>query len=166
MIRSNDPMLLIGAVWVATVLMLGLIWTGVRIRSESWPSIGLRFGHPRWSDVGWSLLKSIPIFLFAVGAFILGAIVMANIVGIPDVADMTQYNYLRGNLPMLLIRPSPCHWPASQSRSEACAAGRSLSGGSRLMLGRSGTCDCTTLEEASIATMELARIHLMSASLF
>ena len=28
---------------------------------------------------------------------------MANIVGVPDGADMTKYNYLRGNLPMLLI---------------------------------------------------------------
>ena len=103
MTRLNDPMLLVGAVWVANVLMLGLIWTGIRIRVESWRSIGLPFGYPRMGDVGWSFLKSIPIFLFAIGAFILGTVVMANIVGVPDGADMTKYNYLRGNLPMLLI---------------------------------------------------------------
>lgn len=32
-----------------------------------------------------------------------GAIVMANIVGIPEGADMSAYNYLSGNLPMLIL---------------------------------------------------------------
>lgn len=99
----DNPVLLIAAVWIGNVIMLGLIWLGVSLRGESWQSIGLSFNRATFSEVGWTVLKSVPIFVFAVVGFVFGAIVMANIVGIPEGADMTKYNYLSGNLPMLFI---------------------------------------------------------------
>ena len=47
--------------------------------------------------------KSIAVLAFALAGFAIGSVVMANIVGIPEGADMTKYNYLRGNLPLLLV---------------------------------------------------------------
>ncbi len=104
MMGSTNPMLFLGAIWVGNVAMLGLIWLGIKLRGETWVSIGLSCERPiSLSKVGWAVLQSIPILMFAVSGFIVGSIVMANIVGIPEDADMTQYNYLSGNLPMLLV---------------------------------------------------------------
>ncbi len=103
MMRPDNPMLLIGAVWIANVVMLGLIGLGINIRGESWRSIGLSFHGVNTSSIGWAILKSIPILIFAVFAFVVGAILMANLVGTADGPDLSKYNYLRGNLPMLLI---------------------------------------------------------------
>ena len=99
----SNPMLLIGAVWVANVVMLGLAALGIKLRGESLDSIGLTFERPSISVFCWALLKSILFLVFAASAFIFGTIVMANVVGIPEGADMTKYNYLQGNLPMLLL---------------------------------------------------------------
>ena len=102
-LRLDNPMLLIYAVCVSNVVMLGLIWLSIRLRQESWKTIGLTFERVSLASVGWTILKSLLILIFAIGAFVFGSIVMANIVGIPEDADLTKYNYLRGNLPMLLI---------------------------------------------------------------
>ncbi len=102
-LNFDNPMILITAVWIGQIIMLGLIWLGIILRGESWQSIGLSFGRPKLPEVGWTVLKSIPIFVFAIVGFVFGAILMANIVGIPEGADMTKYNYLSGNLPMLFI---------------------------------------------------------------
>ncbi len=103
MMHLENPMLLIAGVWFSNVIMLLLVWISIKLRRQSWQSIGLYFGRPRFSQIGWSILKSVPILVFAIAAFIVGAIVMANIVGIQASADMTKYNYLSGNIPLLLI---------------------------------------------------------------
>ena len=54
----------------------------------------------------WSLrtfLLSLLVFVFAVLAFVVGSIVMANITGIPESSDMSRYNFLQGNLGMLIF---------------------------------------------------------------
>lgn len=99
----ESPMLLIAGIWISNTIMLLMVWIGIKMRRQSWQSIGLYFGQPKFSQVGWLVLKSILILVFAIAAFIVGAIVMANIVGIPESADMTKYNYLSSNLPLLLI---------------------------------------------------------------
>ena len=85
------------------MVMLGLIGLGIRVRGESWRSIGLPFQLPTYRDAGRTLWQSVLILIVAVAAFIFGSIVMANVVGIPEGANMTQYDYLRGNVPLLLL---------------------------------------------------------------
>lgn len=99
----TNPMLMMGAVWVANVVMLGLVALGIRLRGESLDSIGLKFERPTASEFWWAVFKSVLILVFAAAAFIFGSIVMANVVGVPEGADLTKYNYLQGNLPMLLL---------------------------------------------------------------
>ncbi len=101
-IPTEDPLWPTVAISIAYVAMFGLIWLGITLRGEQWHSIGLHFKRPSVSQVGFTFLKSVPVFVFAVAAFIFGSILMANIVGIPQQADMTEYNYLQGNLPALL----------------------------------------------------------------
>lgn len=103
LLGTNNPMLFIGAIWIANVAMLSIIWLGIKLRGESLNSIGLSFGNASISNIAWLFLKSIPIFLFAAIAFIFVPIVMASIVGVQIGADLTKYNYMQGNLPMLLF---------------------------------------------------------------
>ena len=100
---GENPIAYQGLIWVANVLMLITVWLGLRLRGQGWDHFGLslRFGKGR--AVLRALLLSVVVFVAAVVAFIVGAIVMANIVGIPEGADTSGYNYIQGNLPMLLL---------------------------------------------------------------
>lgn len=102
-LQVENPIYLITAIWIGNIVMLGLIGLGITARGESWRSIGLPFQRPSFPGVGRAILKSVVILIFAVAAFIFGSIVMANVVGIPEGADMSQYGYLQGNVPLLLL---------------------------------------------------------------
>lgn len=73
------------------------------MRGDTLESIGLNFQWSGWPNTGRTVLKSIPILIFAVIAFVIGTIIMANIVSISEGSDLSKYNYLQGNLPVLLI---------------------------------------------------------------
>ena len=90
-------------IFVANLAMLAMVWSGPRIRKQGWDHFGLSFSFAGWRVVLFTFLKSLLVFVVAVFAFVLGAIVMANIVGIPEPADISGYNYLSGNLPLLIV---------------------------------------------------------------
>lgn len=92
-----------GVVWIANVLMLLIIWAGLRLRGQGWAHLGMPIRKPSRGDILSALWKSVIVFVLAMIGFIFGSIVMANIVGIPEPADMSGYNYMYGNLPLLLI---------------------------------------------------------------
>lgn len=98
----ESPLYSMGALYVANILMLALVWLGIKLRGETLGSIGVSPVNFSLSGTGLLVLKSIPILLVAVLAFILGTIIMANIVTSAAPADLTQYNYLQGNLLLLI----------------------------------------------------------------
>ncbi len=100
---GESPIAYQGLIWVANVVMLITVWIGLRLRGQGWDHFGLSFRLGSARTVLRALLLSVVVFIAAVVAFIIGAIVMANIVGIPEGADTSGYNYLQGNLPMFLI---------------------------------------------------------------
>lgn len=89
-------------VWVANVAMLLTIWIALRRRRQTWSHLGLRgpgAGH------SWLLAfaQSIGVFLAALAGYIVGSIVATMIFGEQVKADMSGYQYLQGNLGMLLL---------------------------------------------------------------
>ncbi len=90
-------------IWMANVLMLIMVWLGLQLRGESWESFGLTFRFHGWKPVLSNFWKSLIVFVAAAFAFFLGSAIMINITGIPQGAEMGSYEYLRGNLPMLLL---------------------------------------------------------------
>lgn len=90
-------------VWVANVFMLGIVWLGLQLRGETWDKFGLTFRFRGWKPVLSNFWKSLVVFVAAAFAFFLGSAIMINITGIPQGAEMGSYEYLRGNLPMLLL---------------------------------------------------------------
>lgn len=102
-IVGDNPIAKQGAVWVANILMLLIVWLGLRLRGQRMDHFGLSVGRPSLPAVRRILVQSVVVFLGAIAAFVVGAILMANIVGIPEGSDMSTYNYLSGNLPMLIV---------------------------------------------------------------
>ncbi len=102
-LAGDNPVAGQSVVWVANILMLVMVWLGLRLRGQGWAHLGLSFRGASRRIVVRAVLLSLVVFVAAVAAFLVGAIVMANIVGIPEGADMSGYNYLSGNLPMLIL---------------------------------------------------------------
>ncbi len=98
-LAGENPVMRQAVVWVANVAMLLIIWLSLLRRGQNWTHLGLSFKNINLR----SLLLSLPVFLAAMFAFVIGSIIMANITGIPESADMSGYEYLQGNLPMLLL---------------------------------------------------------------
>ena len=102
-LAGDNPLLRQGVIWVANVLVLILIWLGLKIRGENWSDFGLTFKVPSWKEAIRIFLLSLLVLFFALMGFAIGSVIMANITGIPESADMSGYDYLKNNLGMFLL---------------------------------------------------------------
>ena len=100
---GDNPILKQAVVWIANILMLFIVFTGIKLRGESWKDFGLTFNSISWKDGGKVFLLSLLVFALAVAGFIIGSIIMANITGIPETSNMSGYDYLKDNIGMLLL---------------------------------------------------------------
>ncbi|QDV84543.1 CAAX amino terminal protease self- immunity [Stieleria magnilauensis] len=100
---GQTPVASIGSVWAANLLMLAIVYWGLRLRGQSWTHLGLDQSLSRWRSAIRVFLQSIVVFVAAIVAFVFAAILMANLLGIPERADMSQYDYLRGNLTLTIL---------------------------------------------------------------
>ncbi len=93
----------VACVWAANLLMLAMCYAGLRARGQGWSHFGLRSPTLSLRWVSRTFFQSLLVFLFAAVSFVLGAVLIAMVVGIPQPADMSKYDYLNGNLPMTLL---------------------------------------------------------------
>lgn len=101
-LASGDPLRFQVLVWVANVMMLSLIWVGLRLRGQGWSHLGLPIVRPTPSTVMKALATSVLVCVAAVAAFAVGAIMAANLFGMPAASDTSAYAFMQGDLPMLL----------------------------------------------------------------
>ncbi|MCP4553340.1 MAG: CPBP family intramembrane metalloprotease [Bacteroidetes bacterium] len=90
-------------IWFANILMLIYVWIGIKVRGQKLTYFGISFGKITLKECFRTFLISIGVFIAAVAAFILGSIIMANISGIPESSDMSNYKYLQDNIGMLIL---------------------------------------------------------------
>ncbi len=102
-LSGGNPLAFQAVLWVANVLMLTTVWLGLRLRGQGWKHFGLSFRFAGWRSVARTLGLSLVVFVAAVAAFLLGAVIMSFIVGVPPAANMSGYHFLHGNLPLLII---------------------------------------------------------------
>ncbi|MDX1673748.1 MAG: CPBP family intramembrane glutamic endopeptidase [Longimicrobiales bacterium] len=99
---SYDPATWQATVWGANVLMLGVVWAGLRLRGQGWAHLGLR----RWPGPRGALatvLRSLVALLVGLLGFGVGAVVGGALLGVPEGADMSGYDYFAGDLPLFLL---------------------------------------------------------------
>ena len=89
--------------WITNIAMIATVAVVQKWNGESLQELGVH-SFPRNPR---SLLKlagcAILALLMAILSFVLGSILMANIVGIPEQADTSGYSFLSGNLPALIL---------------------------------------------------------------
>jgi membrane protease YdiL (CAAX protease family) len=101
---TNDDLILNQVVvWSANILVLLIVWTGLKLRGEGLSHFGLSFNTVSLKEGIRMFLLSLLVFILALAGFIIGSIVMANITGVPESADMSGYEYLKDNFGMLLL---------------------------------------------------------------
>ena len=103
----------IGSVWIANVLMLLAIHGSLKLRGQAWEHLGLEMGIFEPRAFVRVFLLSIPVFVIATLAFAVGAILMANIFGMPEPADMSKYDYLQGNIGRTLLALASVYFVSS-----------------------------------------------------
>ena len=92
-----------GIVWTANILMLLYIWAGIRLRGKDCSSFGLGFKRPTFKQGLRMFLLSLLVFALAMVGFMIGSIIMVNITGMPEQADMSSYAFLKDNLGLLIL---------------------------------------------------------------
>jgi len=100
-------------VWLVNVFLLSLVWIDLRIRGDAAASLGLIRVDRSVSALARLAGRSLITLLGAVIAFVTGSVVAANIVGVPEEANLSGYGYLAGNLPMLLLALSGAYLVSS-----------------------------------------------------
>jgi membrane protease YdiL (CAAX protease family) len=90
-------------IWVANLVFLFFIWAGVRLRGDKCSDWGLTFERFSPGQALRAFGLSLFVLVCAVAGFLLGSIIMANITGIPESADLSSYEYLQNNIGMLLL---------------------------------------------------------------
>lgn len=85
------------------ISMLILVWLGIKLRGQKWSDFGLTFGRINLKESLKVFLLSLLVCILGLIAFILGSLIMANITGMPESADMSNYEYLHNNIFMLIL---------------------------------------------------------------
>jgi hypothetical protein len=100
---GDNPIARQAVIWAAYVVMLATVYAALRMQGTNWSHLGVSFTFAGWRRAGVTLRQAAIVFVCAAIAFAIGAVVMANIVGIPEGADFQSYEYLQGNPGMLLL---------------------------------------------------------------
>ncbi len=90
-------------IWIVYIIMFTMVWMGLRIRGENWQDFGLSFKKISLKGALKVFLLSLLVFALGVAGFVIGSIIMANITGIPESADMSSYAFLKDNIWALFL---------------------------------------------------------------
>lgn len=102
-LAGDHPVKKQAVIWLANILMLSIVWIGLKLRGETLKNFGLSFKSLSWRDALKAFLLSLLVFALAAIGFIVGSIIMANITGIPEGSNMSSYDYLKDNVGMLIL---------------------------------------------------------------
>ncbi len=84
-------------VWFANIILLCYVWLGLKLRGQKWKDFGLTFKFLSGKEAIKMFLLTLLVFALGIAGFLFGSVVMANITGIPEGADMSGYDYFKDN---------------------------------------------------------------------
>lgn len=100
---GDNQLLKMGIIWCTNILMLFLVWLGIKLRGQKLSDFGLTFGRINLKESMKITLRSLLVCILGAAGYMLGTLVMANISGMPESADMSVYEYLHNNIFMLIL---------------------------------------------------------------
>lgn len=99
---GEDPALGMYVIWAANVLMLVMVWVMMKSSKNALILLGLNFGPISIKKVLKTFGLSLIVFVLAVIAFLIGPMLLPELVNVPAEADFSRYDFLRGS-PLGLI---------------------------------------------------------------
>jgi membrane protease YdiL (CAAX protease family) len=87
----------------ANVVMLIMVWLGLCLRGQEPSYLGLSMDFEGWKSIAWGFAKSLLVLMMAMAGFIFGSIIMMNLTGLPQQADVSGFDFLQGNLALFLV---------------------------------------------------------------
>ena len=100
---GDNQLMKFSIVWCANILMISLVWLGIKLRGQKWSDFGLTFGRIRLKESFRIFLLSLLVCILGLAGYMLGTLIMANISGMPESADVSVYEYLHNNIFMLIL---------------------------------------------------------------
>lgn len=94
---ADSPVMKMAIIWVANVTMLLLVWCGMKLRGDGFSDFGINFKRIRLKNALRTIGLSLLVCFCAGLAYVLGTIIMVNFSGVPEPADMSNYQYLQNN---------------------------------------------------------------------
>jgi len=91
------------AAWTTSLAMIAAVIVLQRRRGESLRHLGLERFPSNIRSFAKLLMRGLVALVAALAAFVIGSIVMANITGVPEQADMSGYDFLSRNPAMFLV---------------------------------------------------------------
>lgn len=95
---GEDPIRGMSVIWIANVMMLGLVWITMKSSKDALTLLGLNFGPFGVKKILKVFGLSLVVFVFAVIAFLIGPVLLPEWVNVPAEADFSRYDFLRDNL--------------------------------------------------------------------
>ena len=100
---GDNLKLKMGIIWCTNILMLIFVWLGIKLRGQKWSDFGLTFGRISLKESLRIFLRSLLVCILGLLGYVLGTLVIASITGMPESADMSNYEYLHNNIFMLIL---------------------------------------------------------------
>ncbi len=94
---GSDPIRSMAILWIANVLMLVMVGVIIKVRNWPWRTLGLTFGQVSVKDAFSVFGLSLLVLIFAVLAYIMGPLLLANLIDTPQGADFSRYDFLKDN---------------------------------------------------------------------
>ena len=101
-LAGDNVLLKLGIIWCINVFMLLLIWLGNKLRGRNWADFGLTFGKITSKEGLRVFKRSLLVFVLGISAYVLGTLLMSQISGMPESADMSNYEYLNSFFLLLM----------------------------------------------------------------
>ena len=100
---GEDPFAKQLVVVAANAVLLAMVWGGLRLRGQGVGHLGLSMQFEGWKAVAWGFAKSLLVLFMSLAGFIFGSVIMMNLTGLPQQADVSGYDYLQGNLALFVV---------------------------------------------------------------
>lgn len=100
---GDDLFLNMVVIWWIYIFTLVLVWLGIKLRGQKLSDFGLTFERINLKESLRIFLRSLLVCILGLLAYILGTLIMANISGMPESADVSNYEYLHNNIFMLIL---------------------------------------------------------------
>ena len=100
---ENSPFMKLVVIWMANMIMLLLVWSGLKLRGQRLSDFGITFKRVSGKDAFKTFGRSLLLCVFAGVAYVLGTMIMMNFSGTPEPADMSNYSYLKDNFLLFIL---------------------------------------------------------------